>query len=163
MNIFVTSECPVECAKNLDDKRVVKMVLETAQLLSCAIRLNIDETVCDMYGIYKVTHKNHPSSIWVRENRANYGWTLKHFKALCQEYTKRYNKRHKCEDKMEAFSMASPVFKNEPRTPFANCAANKDLGLSYKHIEDVTQAYQLYLADRWETDKKTPTWYGVKR
>ena len=43
-------------------------------------------------------------------------------------------------------------------TPFANCAARQDISISYKHLQDVTLAYKLYLADRWELDKREPTW-----
>ena len=144
MNIFVTSNCPIKCAEYLDNKRLVKMVLETAQLLSTAARIYSSED----NRIYKATHVNHPCSKWVRETKQNYLWTLRHFHALSNEYTKRYGKIHKS-------SLLYPYLKEHAEampegeiTPFANCAANKSLGICYKHIEDVHEAYRLYLDER---------------
>jgi len=57
MNIFVTSNCPKLSAQALDNKRVVKMVLETAQLLSTAIFINSTITYDNLY---KPTHVKHP-------------------------------------------------------------------------------------------------------
>jgi hypothetical protein len=48
MNIFVTSDCPKLSAQALDNKRVVKMVLETAQLLSTAIFINNNDIKYDI-------------------------------------------------------------------------------------------------------------------
>ena len=61
MNIFVTSNCPKLSAQALDNKRVVKMVLETAQLLSTAIFINSTITYDNLY---KPTHVKHPCTIW---------------------------------------------------------------------------------------------------
>ena len=70
------------------DKHVVKMILETAQLLSTA-HWELGST-----APYKVTHKNHPSAVWCRANKKHYVWLWAHFRALSQEYTKRYGKVH---------------------------------------------------------------------
>lgn len=157
MNIFATSECAIESAKALDDKRVVKMVLESAQMLCTAIN--------ELGGSapYKSTHKNHPSNVWVRKSRANFFWLHRHFIALCNEYTARYNKTHKCSQYIGMLESLSVYIPDGELTPFANCAANAEKGISYKHVEDVCLAYKLYLADRWETDARTPTWYGERK
>jgi len=34
MNIFVTNDCPIQSARNLPDKHIVKMPLETCQMLA---------------------------------------------------------------------------------------------------------------------------------
>ena len=156
MNLFITSKCPIECAKFLDDKRVVKMVLETAQLLSTALRLN------DYEGddVYRMTHKGHPCTKWVAQTRMNYLWAVQHLQALCAEYTKRYGKVHKCDDMIIKFLAKAHYVPAGCQTPFVNCAANSALGISYKSLVDVTRAYKLYLNDRWDNDKRTPTWYG---
>jgi hypothetical protein len=154
MNIFVTSACPVQCAKALDDKRVVKMVLETAQLLATAIH---------SYGgsaTYKPTHVNHPSAVWCRQTKANYRWTLRHFAALCREYSMRFNRVHKSSTLSAEFVAGANLMPDGELLPFANCAANRSIGVSYKDESCVFTAYQLYLNDRWCTDKRTPTWYG---
>lgn len=157
MNIFVTTDCPVLAAKYLDDKRVVKMVLESAQMLCTAITEHGGDAP------YKPTHKNHPCNVWARKTRANYNWLLEHFIALSDEYTNRYNKVHKSFNLLPQLKSGALVIPEGDLTPFANCAAHADLGISYKHVKDTHTAYQLYLNDRWDTDKRTPTWYGVKR
>jgi hypothetical protein len=157
MNIFVTDINPSISARNLDDKRVVKMVLESAQMLSTALRYHGVES-----APYKSTHLNHPCNVWSRESRANYEWLLKHFIALCGEYTNRYGKIHKCAQYIRVFSDGADNIPAGSLTPFANCAANKELGIDYKHMDDVHTAYMLYLNDRWENDKRIPTWYGVR-
>jgi hypothetical protein len=82
MNIFAVSDCPIECAKALDNKRLVKMVLETAQLLCGAV------VVCGGQAPYKLTHRNHPAAVWTRKSQGNYVWLIEHFKALGAEYTR---------------------------------------------------------------------------
>lgn len=155
MQVFVTDKCPVTSAKNLDDKRVVKMVLETAQLLSNAMHIMGEE------GPYKRTHMNHPCTKWAAESINNFYWLFSHFMALSTEYTKRYGKVHKCNDLSSVF-LAHILNKDTELevihampTEFVNCTTN------HKHIEDVHTAYQLELAMKWENDKRTPTWYGV--
>ena len=98
MNIFYLSHDPVQAAKYQYNKHVVKMILETAQLLCTAhheLGTNIDIP-------YKATHKNHPSAIWVRSSAEAYMWAYEHMLALGKEYTKRYGKEHltiaKCRD-----------------------------------------------------------------
>ena len=93
MNIFYLDEDPKIAAQMHCDKHCVKMILESAQLLSTAHR------ELDPYrafaGLYKSTHKNHPSTKWVRSSRDHYIWVYKLFANLCGEYTKRYGKIHK--------------------------------------------------------------------
>lgn len=155
MNIFVTDICPIKSAKFLDTKRVNKMILESAQMLSTAARIHGYEG-----KVYKITHKNHPSNVWARETRANYQWLLAHLKALAEEYYLRRGKWHKSYTELfESLSEASEVIPIGKLTPFANCATNKAFGVSYKHVDDTFEAYRLYLKKRWKTDKREPVWY----
>jgi len=153
MNIFATSPCPIESAKYLDDKRAIKMALESAQMLSTAIN-EYGGT-----GGYKSTHVNHPANVWARTTRANYMWLVSHFSALCSEYTLRYGKVHKCAAMYDHFLKAADLIPDGDLTPFVNCAANNSLGVSYKFIHDTHEAYRLYLASRFRTDKRPPTWH----
>jgi len=75
------------------DSHCVKMILETAQLLSTAHHILDGEYAPS--GIYKCTHKNHPSAVWTRVSDANYEWLYLHYLALMDEYTFRYGKHHK--------------------------------------------------------------------
>ena len=92
MNIFYLSPSALECAQWAIDKHVVKMILETAQLLCSAHHLHPYFKLPSKF--YKLTHKNHPSAIWTRTGLKNYLWLASHGMELCREYTHRYNKVH---------------------------------------------------------------------
>lgn len=153
MNIFVTSPCPIQSAQYLDDKRIPKMVLESAQMLCTAIVHHGGDAP------YKPTHKNHPCNVWCRQTRENFFWLYKHYIALSKEYTLRFGKVHKSSTIAKAIISQAHRIPEGPLTNFANCAANDGKGINYKHITDVHKAYQLYLMDRWETDARQPTWH----
>ena len=113
MNIFVLDKDPVKAAKMHCDKHVIKMILETAQML------------CSAYedAPYKRTHVNHPCSIWARKSKSNYLWLIKLGMALHDEYQFRYGaeKQHKsfavikwCYNNMDKLDFPERV-----RTPFA--------------------------------------------
>ena len=89
MNIFYLSDCPQEAAESHNDKHCVKMILESAQMLSTAHR-ELDGDVPDI--LYKSTHKNHPSTIWGRSSKQHYDWLYRLFRQLSAEYTLRYSK-----------------------------------------------------------------------
>lgn len=154
MNIFCTSDCPIQSAKFLDDKRANKMCLETAQLLSTALRL------CGYTGddIYKISHKNHPSNLWTRATQGNYKWLLEHFKALCDEYNRRTGKIHASSKFLPIFEQNVELIPKGERMPFSNNARNLTKGVDFTHETDTIKAYQLYLSSRWESDAREPKW-----
>ena len=90
MNIFYLHRDPVIAAKVQYNKHVVKMILESAQML-CTAHHHYDENT-DVP--YKKAHYNHPSTIWTRESDEQYMWLFDHMVALGKEYTKRYGKVH---------------------------------------------------------------------
>jgi len=139
MNIFVTSSCPAESAKALDDKRVVKMVLESCQILN-TVMIKLGGR-----GIgYKPTHQNHPCVLWAEESYENYVWLIDHFSALLNQYTERYGKIHKCNSYYWDFIIVGESnFKSKAQTPFVNCT-------DFKHITDVHKAYKECLRTKWE-------------
>ena len=94
MNIFYLDRDPKIAAQMMCDKHVVKMILESAQMLSTAHRVCDGDKYADQYGLYKMAHKNHPSTIWVRTSEDNYDWLWQHMCALMKEYTYRYGKTH---------------------------------------------------------------------
>jgi hypothetical protein len=165
MNIFITDKCPIKSAQNLDDKRVNKMILESAQMLCTAldehgglVTKGKDKFFISGNKAYKPTHKNHPSNIWCRETRENYNWLLRHFKALYDERKYRTGKGHKSFELYDDLVAGANYIPRGKLTDFPNCAARKDMGIDYKHMTDIPAAYQLYLLDRWATDKLTPKW-----
>ncbi len=103
MNIFYLDSDPFKAAEYMVDKHVVKMIVETAQLLSTAHRVLDGKQVGKAWVLpderedvlYKITHINHPSAIWCRYSNNNYNWLYCHFLGLLKEYTHRYNKVHK--------------------------------------------------------------------
>ena len=97
MNIFYLDRSPSIAAEMACDKHVVKMILESAQLLSTAHRVIDGDEYADKVGLYKMAHKNHPSTIWTRTSTENYMWLNRYFGALCREYTYRYGKHHASE------------------------------------------------------------------
>ena len=123
MNIFVLDTDPVLAAQYLCDKHVVKMTLETAQILS---------TISG--GPYRPTHSNHPCVVWARKSVENYSWLSIHGIALSKEYTLRYGKRHKCQSVIESLSK---IISLQP-TSFVMCMPEQ-----YK-CDDVVQAYRNY-------------------
>lgn len=162
MNIFVTSKSPLKSAKNLDNKRVLKMILESAQMLSTALHkhiANAPEAYKSALQIpYKPTHANHPCSLWAAETKANYYWLFRHYYALCNEYKLRYGKEHKCWQYMGQFYIGTQIIPDGPLTQFANCAANQSKGISFKHLNEPIEAYKAYLSARWDTDARPPKW-----
>jgi len=96
MNIFVLDENPRIAADYACDKHSVKMPLETAQMLCTAlVQHGVKNTQ------YKPTHKSHPCTKWASENRQNFEWLAQHGIALCQTYTVRYGRTHKCQKVIE--------------------------------------------------------------
>jgi hypothetical protein len=150
MNIFFTSPDPVECARFLDNSRLIKGTLETAQLLSNAIIYHGGTSP------YKESHKNHPISVWVRTNSDNYSWALAHFEALAAEYTRRYGKIHASAQHLSYFKEMTKIIPSGTMTEKPNCVANKKLGISFQHISNTYTAYKLYLFKRFEHDKRKP-------
>lgn len=114
MNIFYLDHDVRKCAEMHNDKHVVKMILEYAQLLSTAHRIldgvlsfgvspsgrkKIIYVLADNRDtiMYSATHINHPSAIWVRQSAQNYMWLAELLEECCKEYTHRYDKVHKVE------------------------------------------------------------------
>ena len=105
MNIFYLDHDPRLAAEFQCDKHVVKMVLESAQLLSTAHRVLDGDSAPPQ--LYKIAHINHPSSKWTRSGVDQYRWLFDHFCFLLQEYFYRYEKIHKC-DALREWLIATP-------------------------------------------------------
>ena len=86
MNIFILDRNLKKCAQYHCDRHVVKMILESAQLLSTVLRINdIDEG-------YRPTHQNHPCTLWAGKSLTNWIWLRKLAENLNSEYKFRFNK-----------------------------------------------------------------------
>ena len=146
MNIFILDLDVKKSAQYHVDKHVVKMILETAQLLCGVHHMTAHDTahVPLMYRTstvevpYKLSHKNHPCSIWARESMSNYLYLFEIGLALCEEYTYRYGKRHKSQDVIEWCIINKPNISDKGFTEPA-----KAMPEEYK-VDDVVESYRNY-------------------
>lgn len=177
MNIFYLSSDTEECAQQHCDKHVVKMIVEYAQLMSTAHRVldgvlylsktkagrkinrwRLDDNREQL--LYKASHINHPSGLWVRKTNNNYNWLYSLFCELNKEYSYRYSKDHK------TFSDLSQVLKVPPNnipigyfTPPPPAMPDQ-----YKISTDSIQCYKQYYRGakiafaKW-TGRHRPEWF----
>lgn len=175
MNIFYISADPAQAAIWMVDKHVVKMILESAQLLSTAHRvLDGQEYVDNTSGrrikrwklpdardsvLYSATHVNHPSAIWCRQSVLNYTWLVDHMFALLHEYTYRYNKQHKIEGELSYMLQSPPLNLKE----FDYTTMPSAMAEEYKISDDPIVNYRNYYKvgksrmHKW-TNRQPPEW-----
>jgi hypothetical protein len=180
MNLFYLDLDPAKNAEYHVDKHIVKMPLETAQILCTThwisaiigpaprhlnsqelkeLRAAVAMQACKNIP-YKPTHPNHPSVIWARTNCANYDWVLGYLLALGDEYTYRYDKEHlavrKC---MELDCLVLP--ETSSMSPFALAMPDK-----YKSDDPIASYRAYYTGDKahlagWKY-RETPKWFLTK-
>lgn len=181
MNIFVLDENPVIAAQLQCDKHVVKMIVESAQMLSTTHRMLDGKQVRNDKGVlvkkwsfhneyediyYKSVHTAHPCTVWTMQSDMNYNWHYAHFVALCDEYTYRYGKIH-ATDKLlrEPLSVMPKNIKYRDMTQFALAMnANPEC----IHYNDPVRSYREYYQtkqDRFSmvwSKRSIPEWFKVK-
>jgi hypothetical protein len=176
VNIFVVEKDPVEAARSLLDKHIVKMPLESAQLLSTNHRVldgkesrtpkNRKTYVFDDEReqiLYKATMMNHPCTVWSRKTLGNYNWLCIHGIELCEEYTRRYGREHACKKVIDWCFLNPPqnIPKNPRITPFAQAMPekykNEDAVLAYRNY----YIYEKFSIAKWK-NSKTPSWFFQK-
>jgi hypothetical protein len=159
MNIFVLDEDPVIAAQYHNDKHVVKMILESVQMLSTAYRFHNPQNSNE--SIYRSTHVNHPCTLWVKESKHNFRWLVKLTYALHREWNLRYNhsKTHKSMRIIDDLSCRN--FPDIGLTPFAQAMPDdvkqENPVLAYR---DYYINYKQHLA-KW-TNRIPPFWYPSK-
>ena len=137
MNIFVLDKNPEKAAKMLCDKHINKMIIESAQMLCATHWMRNSEAP------YKLTHKNHPCSKWVRKSYGNYNWLLKHALAIAKEYEKRYERKHKTLEVLKWCKKNKPKLKLRKRTKFVQAMPDK-----YKDKDPVKAYREFYLKEK---------------
>lgn len=160
---------PDKAAQYHCDKHVVKMILESAQLLSTAHRVldgDSAHTLSDWREdlFYKATHVNHPCAIWVRQCQDNYFWLEALFMHLCWKYTERYGKVHLCEQKFgDEFTYPPdnlpdlPVLFEPPQCMPDYCKVEGDTVQAYRNYYNNEKAYFAV----WKYSE-TPHWFNPK-
>lgn len=170
MNIFVTDLCPIKSAQALPDKHIVKMPLETCQMLSIVASEKWGYGFGDLpkldgtpYKTDKGAFRNHPCTIWAAQR---WSWLIRHGLALCDEYTYRYGKIHSCE---KTILHAEKIFPFQ----YLGSVADKTWEFTrampdqwkYDDTIDTPTAYKLYIASKpWVKDnylrkpERKPDW-----
>ena len=182
MNVFILDENPVEAAIQQCDKHVVKMILESAQMLSTAHRMldgvqvklpsKSGKTMVNHYILvdhqyedlfYKAVHFNHPCTVWTRESLENYDWHYRHFIALCDEYRYRYGKTH-LSDKLlrNALKTAPKGIESKGLTQFPLAMKSNP---ECMFPDNPVKSYQLFYQTKQKrfsmvwTKRKIPKWF----
>lgn len=151
MNIFALDKDPKLAARYHVDRHVIKMILESAQILC---------TVNTMYGLpvpYRSTHVNHPCVKWAAKSAQNWLWLYRLAHYLNLEYKYRYGKcvNHKSWDVIESLDV--PRIPQVEMTPFYQAMPEE-----YK-TSDPIKAYRAYYKygkvhlHMW-TKRKEPYW-----
>ena len=160
MNIFYLNEDPNIAAIQHNDKHCVKMVLEYAQMLSTAHRECDGDNKADGLSLYKRAHLNHPSTVWTRENEAQYCWLYQLFIALADEYSYRYEKKH-ATDSLLRVALKRPPEKITRGMPFKQppqCMPDE-----YKCNDSVIAYHRFYIGEKAHFSKWTkrdiPDWF----
>jgi hypothetical protein len=141
MNIFILDQDIRLCAQAHYDKHVVKMILESAQLLSTA-QHQLGST---SEGLYKQSHVNHPCAVWARQSYQNYNWLYELFIELILEYIYRYDRQHACLRLVKPLAIQDDTFRfpQEGLTPFAQCVPEQ-----YRQEDPVAAYRQYYTIDK---------------
>ena len=185
MNIFILDKCPIKSAQMQCDKHVVKMILESGQMLSTAHRMldgkltkrpsqsgktmskywELSDPIMEK-ALYKAVHTGHPCTVWTMESSDNYEWHWKHLEALCAEYRFRYGKIHKTETTILHALKTLP--KNIPTGEMTNfrlamksnpeCMDENDIIGSYRAFY---QTKQSRFKMRW-TARPVPSWFNYE-
>lgn len=154
MNIFYINEDPIIAAQELADDHIRKMQIESAQMCCTAHWETGNEAP------YKRAHKNHPSTIWTRQSIQHYKWLVEHGLEICNEFTKRYGKRHKTQDVLEWCKANLPNLPDAGFIPPPQCMPEE-----YK-MSDTIEAYKnFYIKDKigvkkldWKKLNNRPSW-----
>ena len=155
MNIFVTDTSPIQSASNLPDKHIVKMPLETCQMLAI-IYSDWYYGVGKLYKkdgyAYRTEHgafRHHPCTQWAARSPYNLSWLIVHGFALCTEYTERYGKVHTCYDVLlQAADIYNDCFDESWSTAYfkvTDFTRAMPEYLKYDDTIDTIEAYKRYL------------------
>lgn len=163
MNIFVLAENPKIAATYHCDKHVVKMIVETAQLL-CNVHHYYDNSLSNLY---KKTHINNPCSIWVRSSSDNYKWLSELGLSLCDEYTKRYDKVHKTTELLKFLANNIPLKSNSLGITRFPLVMPDELKIYSENVfnEAINSYRNFYIKDKvrfakWK-NTETPKWFKI--
>jgi hypothetical protein len=157
MNIFVLDENPKLAAQYHVNSHASKMCVEYAQLL-CSVH-HITKNDDNKTIPYRLTHKNHPSSIWARECIENYIWLTDLANETCKEYSHRYGRRHKSQDVVDWAICNLPELKeNGELTEFALAMPDEcKVGSAVESYREYYRTHKAHIAKY--TNRNKPEWF----
>lgn len=160
MNLFFLHADPKKSASYYYNKHCVKIILEVCQMLYTAhwMVYGDDDTWVQKHlknlelNPYRKTHYNHPTSKWIRQSRENYLYACRMGLELCYEYTRRYKKIHKCQQRIEWLLENTPT--EFPSIQVQGHLATQGVPIGCTpiplampekyHTDNVVQSYRLY-------------------
>jgi hypothetical protein len=159
MNIFRLHNDPIVAATMAIDKHAIKMCLEQTQILHTSLRY---------YGLveswlYKSFNPKHPSCKWAMQTRNNFRWVVQHGLGLCAEYSKRYQKIHKCRELILKASEYAHIIPDGDETPQLLAMPTQF------QTNDAVHSYRLYYSGAkykfatWKAPSSEPTWWHEYR
>jgi len=155
MNIFILDTNLEKCARYHCDQHVVKMILESAQMLCTVLNEN------GIKSPYRTTHVHHPCTLWAGESLSNWLWLRGLAKALNKEYKYRYNhtQNHKSYD--IAASLPLPPIPDKGLTEFAQAMPEQ-----FRVKGDPVSAYRkFYIGEKLEfatwSRRRKPRWLSL--
>ena len=154
MNIFYLDKDPKLAAIYQYNKHVVKMILESAQML-CTAHHCYGSAEQKANVPYKQAHLNHPSTVWARQSKSTYMWLYDHMMALGTEYYVRYGKTHLTITKCKDFLATPPkhIQGDEWSQP------PQAMPDEYKHKDSIIAYWQYYINDKSHIAGKTENKY----
>lgn len=163
MNIFWLDNDPQKAARDQCNKHVVKMTLETAQIL-CHVCHVYNPTLKIPYGKLGKAHHNHPSVLWAMESKSNYKWLCTHGLELAHEYTRRYKKTHKSEAVILWTSQQMLSMPDYGITPIKLAINKIKYPICHTLLDPVDSYRYYYVLDKYKFAKWTPvnppTWWS---
>ena len=174
MNIFAVSDNPAEAAKDLPDKLLSKMCLESTQMLAVwgfnSRGIRIPRKDGQPYGVNG--HKNHPCTLWLYESDNNVKWLVEHAYALAKEHARRRfmvtgktSDRHACLRALDSLREQCPDLDSltwEEHTPFPQAMPEQ-----YKSDDPVSSYREFMMHEKgyavWQLKDTEPSWWNHEK
>ena len=163
MNIFVLHKNPKLAAKFHCDKHVIKMIVESAQMLMSSYHVTQNEKALNHKDMYRLTHQKHPCTLWVNESLSNWKWLYELMNELNEEYKSRYDKSV---DHLSVTKINNVV--NEAGLPNIEGIGLTDFAQAMPEqyrCEDAVKAYrEYYMGEKQNIAKwrnEIPDWFDI--
>ena len=143
MNLFLPEETIYDSVRVLDDKRLIKQILECKTILDVAL----DET--------KKGYAKHPVVAYYKD----YPWFVCEYAIkACEEYLYRFNRLHSMDKYFNHWWFC--FVKDNPK-PFY-CEGAKTDPNCIRTTENTVELFRNKLCKKWDNDKYPPKWTNRK-